>query len=317
MKKKDIYKYLTAAFLLTSPAFAGDVNLSWVAPTQNEDGTPLVDLAGFKIYRGNSTGGPYSEIVDIADPLATTYVDPGLSDGTYYYVATAYNESNVESVYSGEATKTISDTPLIPSPPTNTRISVPPDGSWTLTDIGTPATPGTIETSGGTITITASGFDIWGSDDEFTYFYIPITGDVDATVRVVSVSENGKNWNRGAIMIRETLDTNSAHVKTHVRAGGDSRQQRRFVTGGSSSSTVIRVTTAPEYLRIRRQGDVFDSWSSETGLPGSWGNSQSSTVSMSETVYIGLATLGIENALTTVVYDNLCITNAGTQECYD
>ncbi|MDH3432879.1 MAG: putative Ig domain-containing protein, partial [Gammaproteobacteria bacterium] len=34
----------------------GSVTLSWIAPTQNEDGTALTDLAGYKIYWGTTSG---------------------------------------------------------------------------------------------------------------------------------------------------------------------------------------------------------------------------------------------------------------------
>jgi len=40
----------------TSPLFAGSALLSWNAPSTNEDGTPLTDLAGYKIYYGTATG---------------------------------------------------------------------------------------------------------------------------------------------------------------------------------------------------------------------------------------------------------------------
>jgi hypothetical protein len=37
----------------------------------------------------------------------TTYVVENLSPDTYYFAATAFNESGVESRYSGEAVKTL------------------------------------------------------------------------------------------------------------------------------------------------------------------------------------------------------------------
>ncbi len=37
-------------------AFAGTITLAWDAPTTNTDGTPLTDLAGYKIYYGPTSG---------------------------------------------------------------------------------------------------------------------------------------------------------------------------------------------------------------------------------------------------------------------
>ena len=96
----------------TMPSFAievtqvatASVTLSWTAPTQNEDGSALTDLAGYNIYYGKSSGD-YSNTIRIDGSVTTTYVVENLSPDTYYFVATAFNESGVESRYSGEAVK--------------------------------------------------------------------------------------------------------------------------------------------------------------------------------------------------------------------
>jgi hypothetical protein len=80
--------------------------LSWTAPTLNEDGSALTDLAGYRIYYGKSSRN-YSNTIQIDDPGMTTYVVENLSPDTYYFAATAFNESGVESRYSGEAVKTL------------------------------------------------------------------------------------------------------------------------------------------------------------------------------------------------------------------
>jgi len=80
--------------------------LSWNPPTQNDDGTALVDLAGYKIYWG-TTPGNYTRSVTINNPGLTTYVVDNLSAGTYEFVATSFNTSGVESVYSNPATKVV------------------------------------------------------------------------------------------------------------------------------------------------------------------------------------------------------------------
>ena len=89
----------------TGPVF-GAVTLNWTAPTQNEDGTTLTDLAGYKIYWG-TTPGDYPNSVTINDKNTTTYVVDNLSPGTYEFVATSFNTSDVESSYSAPATKMV------------------------------------------------------------------------------------------------------------------------------------------------------------------------------------------------------------------
>ena len=79
--------------------------LSWTPPTQNEDGTTLEDLAGYKIYWG-TTPGVYTNSASV-DAGLTTYVVENLAPGTYEFVATAINSAGVESRYSNPATKVL------------------------------------------------------------------------------------------------------------------------------------------------------------------------------------------------------------------
>jgi len=80
--------------------------LSWVPPTQNTDGTPLTDLAGFKIYWGPAAG-TYPNSVTLNNPGLSTYVVNSLGSGTYFFAAAALNSSGAESALSGPATKII------------------------------------------------------------------------------------------------------------------------------------------------------------------------------------------------------------------
>jgi hypothetical protein len=112
-----LYGLILSLVFMAEWAHAGEAELTWTAPTQNTDGSPLTDLAGFKLYMGTTLGGPYPVSIDIADPAATTFTVPNLSEGTYYFVSTAYNSAvpSQESDFSNEATKTI--LPLVPMPP--------------------------------------------------------------------------------------------------------------------------------------------------------------------------------------------------------
>lgn len=84
----------------------GSATLSWNAPTQYNDGSPLNDLAGYKIYYGVQQGA-YPNEIRIDNPGITTYVIEDLSPDTYYFVATAFNSNEVESQFSNEAVKIV------------------------------------------------------------------------------------------------------------------------------------------------------------------------------------------------------------------
>jgi hypothetical protein len=69
--------------------------LTWTASTSS-------NVTGYNVYRGTQTGGPYTKIT--FTPVAgTSYIDTTVLAGqTYYYVTTAVDNSNNESVYSNQ-----------------------------------------------------------------------------------------------------------------------------------------------------------------------------------------------------------------------
>ena len=96
-----------AAFSLTVVAVAGgSATLSWNPPTTNTNGTPLTNLAGYRVYWGPSAGN-YTSSVTLSNPGLTSYVVGNLVPGTYYFVVTARNSAGVESSFSNAGSKTI------------------------------------------------------------------------------------------------------------------------------------------------------------------------------------------------------------------
>jgi hypothetical protein len=96
-----------AAFSITVQSVAtGSATLSWLPPTENADGSPLTNLAGYKVYWGTAQGN-YPNVVTLGNPGLSSYVVESLVPGTYYFVTTAYTSTGVESAYSNVASKTI------------------------------------------------------------------------------------------------------------------------------------------------------------------------------------------------------------------
>jgi hypothetical protein len=73
--------------------------LSWTAPTENADGGPVTDLAGYRIYYGTNAADLTSK-VDVSGAQSTTYVLKGLSNGRYYFAVVAFNSLGLDSGYS-------------------------------------------------------------------------------------------------------------------------------------------------------------------------------------------------------------------------
>jgi hypothetical protein len=80
--------------------------VSWDAPTTNNNGTPLTDLAGYRIYYGSSPE-ELSHTVQISTVGLQTYVIDDLEAGTWYFAVRAVATNGTESTLSDIAAKTI------------------------------------------------------------------------------------------------------------------------------------------------------------------------------------------------------------------
>ena len=96
------------------PAFAlkvelpatASVTLSWQAPTLNEDGTPLTDLAGYQVFYGQASG-QYSQNLSLPNAGFTSVTIEDLAPATWYFSVKALNAAGAVSGFSNEAQKTI------------------------------------------------------------------------------------------------------------------------------------------------------------------------------------------------------------------
>jgi len=71
-----------------------NVTLAW-------DASPST-VAGYNVYRGTTTGGPYAKLTSSAQP-GLTYLDASVTAGAnYFYVITAVDASSQESAFSSE-----------------------------------------------------------------------------------------------------------------------------------------------------------------------------------------------------------------------
>ena len=85
-----------------APAATHSVSLSW------DDSAS--DIAGYNIYRGATSGGPYTK-VNSAPNIDNTYTDTSVGSGkTYFYVVTTVGGAGAESGHSSEVTA------LVPTP---------------------------------------------------------------------------------------------------------------------------------------------------------------------------------------------------------
>lgn len=106
---------------ITPRSSTDHVILTWEAPTKNRDGTPLIDLAGYKIYYDRASHGYHerkpqkivhldnSELsckkIDGRTKCTYTMTVPDLGRETHYFAIKAFNTSGRDSAFSNEAKK--------------------------------------------------------------------------------------------------------------------------------------------------------------------------------------------------------------------
>jgi hypothetical protein len=97
-KIHKITLFFLSIFCILSIVFSAGGNCAQV--TLAWDRNTEIDLAGYKIYYGTGSR-VYNWFIDVGN--VTTHTVTGLADGsTYYFAATAYDTSNIESTYSVE-----------------------------------------------------------------------------------------------------------------------------------------------------------------------------------------------------------------------
>ena len=186
------------------------------------------------------------------------------------------------------------------------RLGVPT--SQAAADIGAPTIPATVSSSGGTYTVSAAGLDIWNTADQFHYIYQQITGDVDVSVRLRSVSA-AHAWSKSGVMIRESLSAGSRHAFALLSATRGYAFHRRIDPNGFTEGGTGVTGATPGWVRLVRTGNTIQGFRSADGV--TWTSLGTDVVPMASTVYVGIATTSHNTAATTkAVLDTFKISSA-------
>ena len=94
-----------SAVQMVSVSALGEISISWVAPTENVDGTPLTDLTSYRIYYGTESRA-YSSSIEITNASATSHSFNAAS-GDYFVTMTALDGEGNESAYANEIVRSV------------------------------------------------------------------------------------------------------------------------------------------------------------------------------------------------------------------
>ncbi|MGH7995576.1 MAG: Ig-like domain-containing protein [Opitutaceae bacterium] len=231
-------------------------------------------------------------------PYTVSWNTTGTSNGPHALTAIVTNVGGIQSTSSSVAVTVGNGGGNLPA-------------GWTNQDIGDPSKAGSTSYSGGTYTMSAAGTGIWHSSDQFQYAYQPITGDCTIVAKVDSVQLVGSTgFEHAGIMIRQSLDADSAYAGAYETASNGMFFEARTTAGGSSVDSGNGTDDpCPYWLELVRSGNTFTAYSSADGL--AWNMLGSPiTISMSSTVYVGLAgSSEVTTTATTAVFEGVSIAN--------
>lgn len=87
-------------------ASPGVASLQWEAPPSKVDGSPLDDLAGYRILYGRNSDDLDNSVL-VSDPAMTSYAFTALSSGTWYFAVVAVSSCGLEGPPTTTASKSI------------------------------------------------------------------------------------------------------------------------------------------------------------------------------------------------------------------
>ena len=216
---------LACLILAAGPVRAGVLDASWLAPTTNTDGSPLTDLASYKVYYGSATDpclgfGFFQVASPTSSPGPNTTVSfrlTGLTTGNLYYIAVTAvdlnnNESTCSIIASAIAQIDFSVTPTGSVNFGNVNLGSFADQTFTVQNTRGGTVSGTVTTSPPFSIVSGSPFSLGGlgATQTVTVRFTPTT---PATVNTnVTFSADGDSSSRlvsgiGVIEVDVTLPT--------------------------------------------------------------------------------------------------------------
>jgi regulation of enolase protein 1 (concanavalin A-like superfamily) len=243
-------------------------------------------------------------------PIATlpantiSYVDTSLSPQTHY----AYRIRSVLGTISSEMYGgAVVDTPEASNPPPPPP---PPPTPWTGRDIGVTGSMGSDTGVPPTVTMNAGGADIYGAADGFHFMSRTITGDATIVARVASLN-NTHSWAKAGVMIRATLDPNSANAAMVLSPDAPCSFQSRPTAGVATNVTTGAWVNPSYWVKLSRTGDTFIGYVSADGTI--WTEVSRATLALPTEVYIGLVACSHTTMVQTVAsFDFVEVSGADT-----
>ncbi len=184
--------------------------------------------------------------------------------------------------------------------------------AWQSSDIGAVGAAGDASFAGGVFTVQGAGADIWGTADALHFAYRTLSGNFDIVAQVTSV-ENIDRWTKAGLMVRNSLDPDSAHVSLLATPSGD-RGLAVQARGADGSESVQRRRwpgiAPPVWVKLMRRGNTVQAaYRLQDSVP--WTEFRKITVSLEDTVLVGFAVSShVDGTLASATFADVSVADA-------
>jgi TolB protein len=115
-----------------------------------------------------------------------------------------------------------------------------------------------------TYTVAGSGEDMWSAVDEFHFAWRKVSDNISMTADVAFANTSGNPHKKAVLMIRQSLEPDSAYADVALHASGLASLQYRPDKGADTHEIQSNIA-APARLRIVKQGDYVYLWLADAG----------------------------------------------------
>ena len=162
-------------------------------------------------------------------------------------------------------------------------------------DVGLVGKPGAVDYDQAqkSYLITGGGENMWATTDAFHFVWKQVSGDVSLAADVRWPDTGGNAHRKAVLIVRQSLDADSAYADAALHGDGLTSLQYREVRGGPTREIQSNVA-APQRIRIEREGDTVSMAVARPGeaLQPAGGSFR---LKLSDPFFVGLAVCAHDN----------------------
>jgi hypothetical protein len=176
-------------------------------------------------------------------------------------------------------------------------------------DVGLTPKPGsaTYDPASAEYRVTGGGSNMWAGVDAFHFVWKKVNGDFDLSALVNLVGAGAEDHRKAALVVRQSLDPNSAYADVAVHGDGLTALQFRPVAGAETAE-VRSPVSAPRSVLLSRRGAQLTMSAGSAGGTDPFVPSGPVTIEFTGPVYVGLGVCSHDaNVLETAVFSKVVL----------